>query len=292
MGHSRWRALPYVGLLGILLGLGPVVVRFSLRQFQPVGFRFFQYLIASFVFLLVYVLRRQKLPTDRLLWQRAGMMGFVTVCAILGVILALQYLSSGVVSLILTLIPVAVAILAHRFLPDEKLTIRRLIGAVVAFAGVGLVLMRSETGLAELTSIDPRGIFYCGIATLGFGGYIIYARRYLGNWSGYDVIAVRSFCAMFILLLLAWFFGGFDLQNVSWTGWLSAITMGVGFSFGAYQLEFFIIRRYGATVTSQVNYISPLAAAIAGALFLGEQFTLVILLGMAVVFTGLRILNS
>jgi drug/metabolite transporter (DMT)-like permease len=292
VGHSRWRALPYVVLLGVILGLGPVVVRFSLRQFEPVGFRFFQYLIGSFFFLLIYVLRRQKLPTDRVLWQRAGMMGFVTVCAILGVILSLQYLSSGVVSLILTLIPVTVAILAHRFLPDEKLTIRRLIGAVVAFAGVGLVLMRSETGLSELTSIDPRGVIYCGIAILGFGSYIIYARRYLRDWSGQDVIAVRSFCAMLILLPLAWYFGGFELQNVSWTGWLAAITMGVGVTFGAYQLEFFIIKRYGATVSSQVNYISPLAAAIAGALFLGEQFTLIILLGMAIVFTGLRILNT
>ena len=292
MGHSRWRALPFVILLGIILGLGPVVVRFSLRQFQPVGFRFFQYLVGSFFFLLVYFLRRQKLPTDPILWRRAGMMGFVTVCAILGVILALQYLSSGVVSLILTLIPVAVAILAHRFLPDEKLTIRRLIGALVAFSGVGLVLLRSETGLAELTTIDPRGVIYCSVAILGFAVYMIYARRYLGDWSGQDVIAVRSFCAMLILLPLAWYFGGFELQNVSWEGWLAVITMGVGFSYGAYQLEFFIIKRYGATVTSQVNYLSPLAAAIAGALFLGEQFTIVILLGMAIVFAGLRILNT
>jgi len=292
VANHRWRALFYVGSLGIILGLGPVLVRSSLSQFQPLGFRFFQYLIGTLTFLLVNVLRRQRLTTDRILWQRAGMMGVVTVCAIMGVILALQYLSSGVVSLILTLIPVVVAILAHIFLPDEKLTMRRLIGAAVAFAGVGLVLMRSETGLAELTTIDPRGVLYCGMGILGFSGYIIYARRYLSDWSVHDVIAVRSFSVMLILLPLAWLFGGFDLQNVTWVGWLTAIAMGVGVSFGAYQLEFFIIKRYGATITSQVNYISPLAAAIVGALVLGEQFTLVILLGMAIVFAGLRILNT
>jgi drug/metabolite transporter (DMT)-like permease len=220
------------------------------------------------------------------------MMGIVTVCAMMGIILALQYLSSGVVSLTVTLIPVVVAILADRFLPDEKLTFRRLVGAVIAFAGVGLVLMRSETGLAELTTIDPRGVLYCVVAIMGYGGYVIYVRRYLGGWSGHDMVAVRCFSSVFNLLLLTLFFGGFDMHNVNWLGWLTAIAMGVGVSFGANQLEFFIIKRYGATVTSQVNYISPLAAAIAGALFLGEQFTLVIVLGMAIVFTGLRIFNT
>lgn len=292
MRINRWRALPFVGVLGILIGLGPVLVRFSLNQFQPLGFRFFQYLIGSLAFLFVNVLRRQRLPSGRILWQRAGLMSIVTVCAIMGVILSLQYLSSGVVSLILTLIPVAVAIMAHRFLPDEKLTIRKFVGAVVAFCGVGLVLIRSETGLAEFTAIDPRGVLYCAVGILGFAGYIIYARRYLGEFSGHDVIAVRSFCVVLILLPLAWLFGGFDLSNVNWVGWLTAIGMGVGISFGAYQLEFFIIQRFGATVSSQVNYIAPLVSAIAGALLLGEQFTLVILLGMAIVFAGLRILNT
>jgi drug/metabolite transporter (DMT)-like permease len=292
MSHNRWRAIPYILLLGIILGLGPVLVRSSLRQFHPVGFRFFQYLVGSLTFFLVYALRGQRLPTDRTLWKRAGLMGFVTVLAIMGVILALQYLSSGVVSLILTLIPVVVAILANRFLPDEKLTRRKILGAVVAFVGVGLVLFQNQTGLAEFSSIDPRGVIYCFISILGFAGYMIYARRYLRDWSGHDVIAVRSFCAMIILLPLALIFGGFDLQHVTWAGWVTAVAMGLGVSYGAYQLEFYIIKRYGAVVSSQVNYISPLAAAVAGALFLGEQFTLVILLGMVIVFAGLRILNT
>jgi drug/metabolite transporter (DMT)-like permease len=61
--------------------------------------------------------------------------------------LAYQYASAGFVGLIVALMPLTVASVAHLFLPDEPLTGPKVIGLTVAFAGVGILLFSGDSGL-------------------------------------------------------------------------------------------------------------------------------------------------
>jgi drug/metabolite transporter (DMT)-like permease len=62
-------------------------------------------------------------------------------------------------------------------------------------------------------------------------------------------------------------------------------------TFLAFMLHFYVTKRFGATSVSQFSYVTPVAATILGAVLLDEIITPVMLLGMALVFSGLALLG-
>ena len=51
------------------------------------------------------------------------------------------------------------------------------------------------------------------------------------------------------------------------------------------------VQHFGATAAAMTAYIIPVVASITGALLLGEQITLGMLAGMAVIFAGVALIN-
>jgi drug/metabolite transporter (DMT)-like permease len=62
-------------------------------------------------------------------------------------------------------------------------------------------------------------------------------------------------------------------------------------TFSGMLLNFYIIKTYGATPASQVSYVIPVVATGLGAIFLGERITPGMLVGMAIIFAGITLLN-
>jgi drug/metabolite transporter (DMT)-like permease len=56
-------------------------------------------------------------------------------------------------------------------------------------------------------------------------------------------------------------------------------------------LAFYNIKHFGATAAAMTAYIIPIFAGIGGALLLDEQITSMMLVGMALIMTGIAIIN-
>lgn len=293
MHYIRNSSLPSIILQGSIIGIAIVLTRYGLRMFGPLTLRSLQMGIAILCFFAVYAARRQRLPQGRSLWGHAILVGLLgTALPIISIVMALKYLSSGVLALFLSLTPVIVMFLAWYFLPGEPLTGRKLFGAAVAFGGAGLILLSGESGLQSLSSADPRGYALSAAAVLSLAGYFIYTRRYLTSYNMLDITLARVLVATVVLSLLAWQIEGFGLLQASWGGWLALLYLGTILSFFAYQFEFHIIRRFGASTVSQMNYITPIVATLGGVLLLGELFTLTIAVGIAAVLIGVWLING
>ncbi|MCI0648025.1 MAG: EamA family transporter, partial [Chloroflexi bacterium] len=64
--------------------------------------------------------------------------------------------------------------------------------------------------------------------------------------------------------------------------------------FGAFAglvLEYWIVHHFGATAAAMTAYVIPIAATLGGTLFLGEQVTGRMLIGMALIILGIAILH-
>ena len=275
------------------MGVGFVVARYALSMLGPLMLRSLHMGISILLFLVVFAVRRQKLPWGRSFWGQAFLVGLVgTALPVISMVMALKYLSSGVTTLFLSLIPVVVMFLAWVFLPGEPLTRRKLLGAIVAFGGACLILLNGESGLHSITRADPRGYAWSASAVLSLAGFFVYARRYLTTYNMMDITLARILVATVIFFILGWQIEGFDLAQVSFGGWMAILYLGTFISFVAYQFEFHIIRRFGASTYSQINYVTPIVATLGGVLMLGEQFTLTIAAGMAAVLLGLWLING
>ena len=279
--------LPAVLVMSLFFGTTLVVSRFSLGQFHPFTYVAIRLLIAAVLALLWAWLRHHRLPRGRSIWIHGSIVGlFATAAPMLTFVTALQYQSSGVTALFVTLTPISAMIYAHFRLPDDRMTIRKAVGAVVSFAGVGLLLATGETGLGE-THWEGFALVFVGVAANGFG--IVHVRKYLSTAESLDITAVRLVAAALVAVPLAWIVDGFDLSRVQWSG-VIAVTYAVlpGALFG-FLLYSFVVARFGPSKATLMEYIVPVVTVVIGAIFLREQVSLIVIAGMVTVFAGIAI---
>lgn len=289
----HYKAFSYLLLLGLLYGSTLVVSRFSVGQYDPRTYISLRLTLATCGYVAFFLFNANKQwPRDLKLWGRAAVLGIIgTAIPMVSMVSSLQYQSSGVTALLITLAPVVTVILAHFFLVDEQLNPMKILGVVIAFAGAGLLLVRGETGLADFAQADWRGYAWTGIGVLAGGGAVVYARRYLRDDDIWDVSSVRMLVAALVLLPVTYFSVGYDMSGVTAEGYAGLIYASIAGTFCGMWLNFYIVKRFGATTAAQVSYLMPIIASILGALVLGEQITLTMFVGMVIIFTGLTLIN-
>ena len=290
---SRYKVFLYLLLLGLLYGSTLVVSRFSIGQYDPRTYISLRLTLATLGYVVFFWLNSSKQwPRDVSLWRRAAILGIIgTAFPMVSMVSSLQYQSSGVAALLITLSPVITVILAHFFLFDERLNYLKIAGIVVAFAGAALLLVRGETGLADFAQADWRGYAWSAVGILFSGGSVVYARRYLRNEELWDVSSVRMLVAALVLFPVTYFSVGYDMSSVTSVGYAGLIYASIAGTFCGMWLNFYIVKRFGATTAVQVAYLMPVITSILGALVLGEQITLTMIFGMIIIFSGLTLIN-
>ena len=288
------KAFPYIGLLGFFWGTNLVVMRVGVGQFDPVIFAGLRLFIASVAFFIVYGVSTQRtVPTDPQLWRDAAFLGVIgTAVPMVAIITSLTYQSSGVTALLITTAPALITVAAHFFLPDEQMNGRKAFGVLLALAGAGLIVVRGESGLPDISRGSPVGYGLVIFALLFETAGTIFIRRRMRAFSAFDVTAVRLTVAALAVLPLGLLLRDFDLSLVTSAGWLSLIYAALVGAFTAQMLAFHITKRFGATAFSLTAYIIPVVAATIGVLWLNETITIWMALGMVLIGGGILLING
>ncbi|MBK7894666.1 MAG: DMT family transporter [Candidatus Promineifilaceae bacterium] len=288
------KALPYVGLLGLLWGTNLVIMRVGVGQFDPMVFVGIRLLLSSLAFVAVYTFSGRRLvPTDRKLWLYATFLGIVsTAIPMTAVVTSLTFQSSGVTALLITTAPAFITIAAHFFLPDEQMSRRKLFGVALALGGAMLIVLRGETGLPDVTKGNPLGYALVLSAMLFETAGTILIRQRMKEFSSFDVTAVRLTVAGVTVMPIAILLRGFDLSAVTGSGWFSLLYAAFIGAFTAQILAFNITKRFGATAFSLTSYVIPVVAAITGVLWLGERITSWMMAGMVLIGGGILLING
>ncbi|MFW5743697.1 MAG: DMT family transporter [Spirochaetota bacterium] len=279
--------VPTILLLSVFFGSNLVVSRFALGQFHPVTFVATRMPIAALLAVLWARLQYGSFPSGRRLWLHGSVVGiFATAAPMIFFVSALQYQSSGVTALFISLTPISAMVYAHFRMPDEPTTTRKALGALLSFAGVALLLVTGETGLGE-TNWEGFVLVLIGVASNGFG--TSHVRKYLSGQRSLDIAAVRLTAAATATVPFAAVADGFDYSSVAWSGVLALVYGVLPGTLLAFSLYSFVVARFGATKGTQVEYLVPVVAALTGWVFLDERITIVMVVGMAVVFAGIAV---
>ncbi len=287
------RILPFVALQGLIFGSSMVVSRFVLGQFDPRAYVSLRLIIAGLAHASVYgALRSRRFPRDPVLWRRAGLLGILgpamsTVC----VVSSMQYMASSVASLLITLNPALVVIMSHFFLAEERLTARRIIGVLVAFAGAAVLLIQGETGLGQFAQADWRGYAWILAGMVCGAAGSVYAHRHLRGADSFDVASIRMFTAALALIPVTLLTVGYDLSRLQVSGVVALAYGAIVGAFAAFVLAFYTLKRFGAPGQSLSSYIIPVVTAVLGVVFLGEQVTGAMILSTGLIFLGIALLN-
>ena len=287
------QAFPYIILLGFLFGSTLVVSRFSVGQFQPSTYISLRLLLASLGHVTIYLVsRHRKWPASRRLWGHAAVLGILgTAIPMNAIVASLQLQSSGLTAVLITTSPAITVLMAHFFLPDERLTWWKGLGVLLALGGALMLALLGESGLPDVTQADPMGYILVLVAMICGSAATVYARRYMSDLDTIDVASVRIWVAALVVTPLSLLFVGFDLSQVTRQGYAALLYAALVGTFAGMMLAFYNIQRFGATSSAITAYIIPIVATVGGVLLLDETITTTMLLGMAVIIAGIGLLN-
>lgn len=287
MDKSLWMA---VLLAAFGWGTGGVATRSLLLHevdpFTLISVRF----VASALFLVAWLLWRRNLTSTRGAWLAGIVIGTVNMSApTVFFTVALEYISAGLGGLMITLVPVVTAAWAHLLLVDERLTVRKLAGSGVAFAGVAVLIAAGETGFSGGSVLRGVAFSLLGVLLASLGGVLsrIYTQRYsVSELAGPQFVA-GAIGAVVVGVVL----GSTRIASIGPASWsLLAYLATVG-TVLPYIGFLWVVQHTTATRASLVGYIVPLISLLVGAALLGEQINLIIAASAMLIIVGVVIVD-
>jgi drug/metabolite transporter (DMT)-like permease len=272
---------------GAAFGSSVVMSRVGLSEIPPLWLVTMRLTLSSLVMVLVMIFQKRRLPAARRVWVDIGLVALGNVLlSMMSFTFALQYLSSGVLTIILALIPLFTSLMAHIWLIQEKLHLTKLAGLGLAFLGVVVLLSTKTSGLAETPTAGFQGYFLAITGVIVSSAAVVYARRRLRD---VDVMVLTGGQMAFSLLVLIPFalaFSDLEISSITWRGWMAVGYNGLVGSFLGHLIFFKMVKSYGATAASLSSYVIPVVSTGLGVAFLGEIVTLPLGIGAVLVLLG------
>jgi len=189
-------------------------------------------------------------------------------------------------SIIFYSMPVWLALLAHTLLPGERLSSLRAIGLGLAMVGVTLaVLDRSSGEVSLLGDLLALG------AALSWAGISLCVRvTPFSKVPAEQQLIWQLIVSAPLLLLAAPFFGGYlrEIEPIHIAGMLFQIFAVASFGF---LIWFALMKIYPASSVASFSFLSPVFAVILGWLILDEKIDAQIWLALALVASGIFLIN-
>jgi drug/metabolite transporter (DMT)-like permease len=223
---------------------------------------------------------------DRQAWLHGSLIGIPRIgLAPASFIASLNYISAGVESLVITLIPVVTAGLGHVFL-RERLAGSQLIGLALGITGTTVLIASGESGIAD------------GSGNTVIGGALALTGVLFGSLSG---ILSRRFAPLHetATLSIPMFVSGavvavaagliavdIDLGSLNGRAWQLLIALGLGSTLLPFVATLYASRHTTAAKVALTGYVAPLIGVIGGAVLLNEVITPVIVIGGMLTLTG------
>ena len=269
----------------VLWALNLTVSRYVLQHgFAPLAYSTLRYGAAAAIFIALAVLVERSLRVGR---RDAGLVAVAALLLVLNQIAfvyALEKTTASTVGLILGATPIFAALIGLAF-GLERLARRFWAGALVSFAGVGLV----ATGSGGELSGDMGGNLL-GVATAGtWAGYSAAIAPLMARYSPSRVSAV--------VLALAWLgiaaSGAGQTRDqdlaLGWTVWLLFAFAVLGPLVVTNELWFRSLHRIGASRATLAANLQPFVAAVFAVVLLAEELSLVQVAGGVLIALGIAL---
>lgn len=287
MRRSFW-----ILLAGTAFGSSVVMTRFAVTEIPPIDLVAVRLATAAALFVPTLLILRLRLPGQPRVWADLAVVGATTAGPLVAFTFALQWISAGVLSVFLAFIPLFTAILAHRLVAGERLNRAKAAGLIIAFAGVLAILLTRTSGLGEIPSAGvTRGHLLALLGTVSSAYAGVHTRLHLRQIPSPVVTAGQLVTGFLFVLPLSLALGSFDPGLVEWRAWLAALYTGIVGSFLAFWAVVILAQRFGATASALPAYLLPLVSSALGAALLGEQITLAMMGGGALILLGLYLAN-
>lgn len=274
-----------IALQSMLWGSSYFFVAVARDALPPITMSALRLVPASLILLAIVGWFRIRLPATRDEWR--AILWFClanNVVPFLLVIIGQRSVAGGTAAIFNATVPLFAVFLAAYFIPDERLSWRRVIGILIGITGVAILV---GGGLG-----DQKGDILAKAALIGAAACYavanVYGRLKLQGFAPFSLACAQMLGSFAIASVLAIVFEQpWTLPAPSTNAFLSIMGMGIFSSALASLCHLTVLKRAGATNAVLVTIILPITPMLLGWLFIGEKISLREAIGALVIASAL-----
>ena len=276
-------------LLCLIWGSTWLFIKLGLRDLPPLSFAGIRFVVSFLILLLIVAIRRPSLPRTRREWELIILTGILIFTLNYGLLFwGEQHTSSGLAAILQAIIPAFGLLIAHYYLPNERLTLAKVAGVSLGIAGVVLIFSN------ELSTEGPSALWgsmaiVAGAFAAAYANVLVKARA--GHMDFAVLAAGQMVCGLIPLLLTGVVFEGNPLHfHWTWLAVASILYLALVGTVVAFLLFYWLVRKIEVTKTMLISLVTPLVAVVLGMLVLGEATTWRIVVGAAGIMSGIGLI--
>jgi drug/metabolite transporter (DMT)-like permease len=283
------KALIILFIITLVWGFNHPSIKYTNQGIAPVFASTLRSIIASMCGVIYCLWKKEKLfHTDFNLFHGC-VVGLLFGTEFAFLYFGLLYTDAARSIIFIYMAPFIVAVGAHFFLKGDRLTFLKTLGLVVAFMGVLLVFQgKPTTAKPTMFFGDILEI----IAAFLWAATTLYIKRYMAG----KVQPIHTFLYQLVFSIPILFVVSFILEP-QWIIMLSPSIVGcilfqsVIVAFITYFIWFKLIHEYSVSRLSAFTFFTPIFGVLAGVIFLNEEFTGSLMVGLPMVCMGIFLVN-
>ena len=277
--------------LGFFWGSSYLWIKIGLESLPPLTLIAGRLLLGGAFLAAVVAIARQPLP------RQPRQYGHLLVMAVVNIVFPFilitvgeQSIDSALASILNATVPLTVIVLAPMFLPDERITLPKVAGLALGFAGVILLV---APDLVNLSDADLSGELMMIGSSVCYGIGNVYSKRNVrGLRPMIPALFQVIFAAAIIVPLALVVDQPFERVTPAPEAIVAIAWLGIVGSGLAYLCYFTILANWGATRTSMVAYLLPVVGIALGAVVMHDPITVNRIAGTTLIIAGIALVNS
>jgi len=286
LAYGAWAALC------VIWGTTYLAIKICLETIPPALMGGIRFVCASGILGAGLVATRARLPAQRL-WPAMALVGVLLIAVGNGgVIVAEQWVPSGVTAVLIGTMPFWMVGLEALVARRERLTIRHVAGLVLGFAGIVLLVWTDIHPTAATGYRFLGGVAVLQIACFGWALGSVYSKQLAMAGDPLPASAMQMFFGGLFMLIVGtirgeWTTLDFSGRTVAALAYLMVI--GSVVAFAAYN---YALKHLPMSFVSLYAYINPLVAVALGTVWLDEPLTLRMIAAMVVILSAVGLVKG
>ncbi|HEV2880235.1 MAG TPA: EamA family transporter [Pyrinomonadaceae bacterium] len=277
-------------LLSLIWGSTWLFIKLGLQDLPPFTFAGVRFVIAASILLCVIAARRVPLPRAGRDWLLIALTGVMAFSVNYGLLFwGEQRTSSGLAAILQTIIPAFGLIIAHYYLPDERITLWKVCGIALGIAGVALIFSDQASVEDGKSALAGSAAIVVGAFGVAYSNVLVKARaRHIEPAA---LAAGQMVFGLVPLLLAGVLFEG-NPFTFRWSplAVLSLLYLALVGSAIAFLMFYWLVRNMDVTKTMLIPLVTPPIAVFLGWLVLGEGLTWRTAVGALGIMSGIALI--
>lgn len=275
--------------LGLIWSSSFLWIKIGVQDIGPMALTAFRMLFGALTAVAIGIYQKVEWPRDLKTWLIFGVLGPTSLAIpIFFISWGEQTIDSAVASILNATTPLFTIIIAHFLLQDDKMTVQKVLGLLIGFAGTVVLLSEDLLTSAHSSILGQAAVI---VASIFYAGSAVFARKLTQHVQG----TVRGAMPLITSAIFMWIVGPlaekpFEFPSLPLT-WISILWLGILGSGIAVIMLWYLIHEVGPTRASLVTYLFPVGGVILGVIFLNEHLSWQLLAGTALIILSLVVVN-